>query len=185
MIVKKIGRKITTEIHKKRTCDCWASELFRYSAGKSLGPSRLFALEFGFCSSVKQPSHTRTLTTIYQLFNQYKEIKKKNQLLIVKQNMCKLFLCVCVCVHQTSFSMPNLGNVHVLVEHCAQNIWPQLRQWCLRWVNENSTRHRWHTLPSCHVGAVSEVNMASASLSSGNVWPLVFKMVIVSWVLCK
>lgn len=76
--------------------------------------------------------------------------------------------------------MPNFGNVHVFAEHWPQNIWPQLRQWCLRNVNENSERQWWQHLPSCQLGAVSDVNIASASLSSGNVWPFVFKIVIVS-----
>lgn len=76
--------------------------------------------------------------------------------------------------------MPNLGSVHILDEHWAQNIWPQLRQWCFRTVNENSTRQRWQTSPSDHDGAVSDVNMASASFNSGNWCPFVFKIVTVS-----
>lgn len=82
---------------------------------------------------------------------------------------------------RTSFSMPYLGRGHCLAVHWPQNTCPQLRQWCLRLVNVNSTRQRWHTLPSAQLGAVSAVNMASASLSSGNVCPLAFSMVIVSY----
>lgn len=78
--------------------------------------------------------------------------------------------------------MPNRGNVDCLFEHWPQKIWPQLRQWCFRCVNENATRHRWHTSPSDQAGAVSDVNIASASFNSGNLCPFVFKMVIVS---CK
>lgn len=37
--------------------------------------------------------------------------------------------------------MPNLGKVEVLELHCWQNTWPHARQWCLRTINENATRH--------------------------------------------
>uniref|UniRef100_A0A8W7Q049 Uncharacterized protein n=1 Tax=Anopheles coluzzii TaxID=1518534 RepID=A0A8W7Q049_ANOCL len=66
--------------------------------------------------------------------------------------------------------MPNLGSVLFFDEHWAQNTWPQLRQWCLRTVNVNWDRQRWHTSPSTQSGAMSDENMASASFSSGNLF---------------
>lgn len=50
--------------NKYRTCTCWANELFKYSAGKSLSAARpvaALAVE-GRCNCAKQPSQTRTFT---------------------------------------------------------------------------------------------------------------------------
>lgn len=82
---------------------------------------------------------------------------------------------------RTSFSIPYLGKVDVFEEHWPQNTCPQLRQWCLRSVKEKAVLQRSHTSPSAQSGAVSEVNIASASSSLGKVLPSVFRMFIVSW----
>lgn len=105
----------------------------------------------------------------------------------------------------TSFSIPNLGNVDVFELHCWQNTWPQARQWCRLTINVNAVRHLnvaiikirferfcisinhknshsnlWQTSPSAHSGAVSAENIASDSLSGGNLCPSAFKIFTVS-----
>lgn len=81
----------------------------------------------------------------------------------------------------TSLSIPNLGNGHILAEHLAQKTCPQARQWCWRVTIPKATRQRWQTSPSAQSGAVSASNMASASLTAGNVQPSAFIKFNVSW----
>src|SRR5690349_13302722 len=53
---------------------------------------------------------------------------------------------------RTSCVTPMLGSAIVFEEHCPQNVDPQARQWCLRFVSVKVERHRVHTSESVQSG---------------------------------
>lgn len=56
----------------------------------------------------------------------------------------------------TFCTKPYSGSAIALEEQGWQNVLPQLRQWCLRLVNEKEVRHRWHVSESDHSGGYTE-----------------------------
>jgi len=85
---------------------------------------------------------------------------------------------------RTSCVMAKWGSGRDFEEHFWSNTRPQLRQWCLRLVNENGSRQRRQTSESIHSGAVcvsirAEPAMARSSggklnprnIVAKNVWP--------------
>jgi hypothetical protein len=75
---------------------------------------------------------------------------------------------------RTSCVIPKWGSGRDFEEHFWSNTRPQLRQWCLRLVNENGSRQRRQTSESIHSGAVcvsTRAEPATARSSGGKLNP--------------
>ena len=67
----------------------------------------------------------------------------------------------------TSSAIPKWGRGMLWLEQLWSNTFPQLRQWCLRFVNENGVRQRRQTSESTHAGAVEVDSRAADKLTAG------------------